>query len=50
MTLSRQQKAFVETLRKQGIRYLESIIIHNGYPQQIGGGRSIRLHPVPDEK
>lgn len=35
MTLSRQQKVFVETLRKQGIRYLESIIVHNGYPQQI---------------
>ena len=35
MTLSSQQKAFVETLRKQGIRYLESITIHNGYPQQI---------------
>ena len=35
MTLSRQQKVFVETLRKQGIRYLESITIHNGYPQQI---------------
>jgi hypothetical protein len=35
MTLSSQQKAFVETLRNQGIRYLDTIIVHNGYPQQI---------------
>ena len=35
MTLTGPQKAFVETLRKQGIRYLDSIVVHNGNPQQI---------------
>ena len=35
MTLTSPQKAFVETLRRQGIRYLDSIVVHNGNPQQI---------------
>ena len=35
MTLSAQQKAFIQTLRKQGVRYLDTIIVHNGYPSQI---------------
>jgi hypothetical protein len=35
MTLTAPQKAFIETLRNRGIRYLDKIVIHNGYPQQI---------------
>ena len=35
MPLTAPQKAFIEALRNRGIRYLDRITVHNGYPQQI---------------
>ena len=35
MPLMAPQKAFIEALRTRGIRYLDRITVHNGYPQQI---------------
>ena len=35
MPLTAPQKAFIEALRNRGIRYLDRIMVHNGYPQQI---------------
>jgi hypothetical protein len=34
-TVTSVQKAFIDTLRDQGLTYLDTIIIHNGAPQQI---------------
>ena len=35
LPLTATQKAFIEALRQRGIRYLDRITVHNGYPQQI---------------
>jgi hypothetical protein len=35
MPLAAPQKAFIEALRSRGIRFLDKIVVHNGYPQQI---------------
>src|SRR5512134_3014777 len=45
MNLSAAQHAFVKTIRKEGVRYLDSITIHNGYPSQIEiEGQFDRIH------
>lgn len=33
--LTPQQKAFIEVLRDEGLRFLHTIVVHNGYPSQI---------------
>ena len=35
MSVTAPQKAFIEALRNRGIRYLDKVTVHNGYPQQI---------------
>ena len=35
MPLTAPQKAFIEALRQRGLRYLDKVTVHNGYPQQI---------------
>jgi hypothetical protein len=35
MPLTAPQKAFIEALRNRGIRYMDKVTVHNGYPQQI---------------
>jgi hypothetical protein len=32
--LEPQQKAFISALRKEGITYMHTVIVHNGYPMQ----------------
>ena len=33
--LSPQQKAFIERLRTEKVNFLHTVVVHNGYPQQI---------------
>jgi len=33
--LAPQQKAFIETLRDEGLSFLHTVVVHNGYPSQI---------------
>jgi hypothetical protein len=33
--LSPQQKAFIEALRREGLTFLQIVIVHNGCPSQV---------------